>query len=167
VTILPVISSQAAHAAKIDFLLNAKYQWFIDADLFFVQHVFMPRASGCTLIGLPNNTPNKAKYQERPTHHLICSGLFSVDQGDAVIKLMAENARDLWDKHSRPLEDERFINIAAMQCNVPILRLSTDWNWCGDNPPESVVAIHAAGRKDKYQWLKQVTKNYERTYLDK
>lgn len=159
VSIKAVSTAVEAHQAKLDFITKDGYNWFIDADYWFVRGGSLPEPSGNCLIGAPNNTPNPDKYYGRSVEHLICTCFFGMDRTSFAGVMVPHKALELWDGQGRPAEDERFINIAAIDLGIPILRFSTDWNWCGENPPKSVRAIHAAGRTNKYEWLKKVAKS--------
>jgi hypothetical protein len=52
-------------------------------------------------------------------------------------------------------KDEVYLNLALFsQPELCVARLANAWNWCGP-PSKEAIAIHAAGRESKLEWLKQ------------
>ena len=164
--ILPAKTREECHKMKVEAWLEfGWFAWFFDADFWVISPISKLPDGGECIIGAPNNTPNLDKYPSMPTDHLICTGFWGMNPSIQVNKDVILTALEY--QGERPLEDERFINQAAFFHKATVARLSTLWNWCGEFPPKNVMAIHAAGRGDKLNWLREVTKQYERTHLDK
>ena len=166
VRIIECANKKECHLRKIDTWLDLNEPaWFFDADWWPVPVRHELPEMGGIIIGAPNNTPSLDAYHGFPTDHLLCSGFWGMNPmlpTNRKVLLDAKEARSL-----PSLEDEKFTNHSIIQNGAVLALLSTRWNWCGESPPKDTVAIHAAGKQNKLEWLKKVSSYYEKTYLDK
>lgn len=161
-----VESKAEAHIAKIaHWGYLEEPAWFFDADCWMIRHARIPVPAPGVLIGNPDNTPfhRYDKYQGFDKTHAINTSLVGACAPSPPVRRMAEMALDLQreDYGTEPTEDEKFLNVAAQRSDLMVARLSTRWNWCGEHPPASVIAIHAAGRSNKFEWLTRVSQQYD------
>lgn len=167
VEILRAADRYDAFLIKANRWLTAKgVVWYFDADWWAVDVGILPAIHGSTIIGAPNDTPNMVKYagfQGIMKSHLFCSCLIGANMDSLSVRdVFGKAAKMQKDQfESSPKEDERFINIAIAESRVMALRLSPRWNWCGDDPHKQAIAIHAAGRDNKMEWLETAIKTYE------
>lgn len=148
-----------AHKAKLaKFLEYDEPVAFVDCDWWLVRQTTMPDYVPGGILAAPNES-GMHRYWETDVNqsHVFCSCFVMLDMQTVSIRNVVEQAlrlqRAFYYKGS-PRSDEMFLNIAAQSLDVPITLLSNHWNWCAP-PTEEVIAIHAAGQKEKLQWLKQ------------
>lgn len=141
--------------------------WLVDADLWFLQPCVLPEPRGPVIFGNPDNSPLvKEKYKLFPIEngHAINTSLVGADCSDPkfqeAVKLAATWQRQ--DHMGEAPYDEFYFNAVMHQRELVIARLSTRFNWCGDNPPARTIAVHAASQSNKLEWLRGAVKNYER-----
>lgn len=170
--IIKVENKHDAHREKLaQWLRFDGWAWYMDADWFLVRGAFLPSLGADIVFGAPNDTPNMDKYAGFANVRksaLFCTCLIGADASRPAIREMFKEAIDLQKKGWRiAKEDEKHLNIAISNSDVISCRLSQRWNWCGENAPLLTNAIHAAGRINKHQWLKQQCRKYEQSHLDK
>lgn len=141
--------------------------WIIDADLWFLQPCVLPEPRGPVVFGNPDNSPiTKTKYAGTIVEigHAINTSLVGADVTNQLFAESVEYAQALQQQKygSTPLEDEKFFNVALVVFDLVVARLSTRFNWCGQNPPANAFAVHAASQSSKLEWLREAVKNYER-----
>jgi len=141
--------------------------WMLDADLWFLQPCVLPVPGGPVVFGNPDNSPlAKEKYKNTPVEvgHAINTSLVGVDCSNEMMQEAVKWAilMQISRYRDEPVEDERFLNEAISTHPLVIARLSTRFNWCGNNPPARTFAVHAASQPDKLQWLREAAQNYER-----
>lgn len=156
VQIYPVSSKSDCHREKLGKFLNYNEPvWLIDADWWMVRECALPECRGSVIVGAPNNNPSTIVDVDKSM--ALCSCLISLDTGNEVCRKVIRDAIERQTKAYPSGEikaDEKFLVEAALTCSqITVCRLSTNFNWCGDNPPKEVVAVHAADRKDKLEWL--------------
>lgn len=141
--------------------------WVVDADLWFLQKCSLPQPEGSVVFGNPDNSPlTKEKYKHTCVEigHAINTSLVGADCGNEMLQAAVRWAMLLQAGRycDKPLADEKFFNEAISTHPLVIARLSTRFNWCGDNPPARTIAVHAASQSNKLEWLRGAVKNYER-----
>lgn len=161
-----VESKAEAHIAKIaHWRFLDEPAWFFDADCWMVRRAHIPVPPPGVLIGNPDNTPGTKydAYEDFIKAHAINTSLVGACAPCPPVRRMAEEALEMQREvyGTSPTEDEKFLNVAIQRSDLMVARLSTRWNWCGENPPENVIAIHAAGRTDKFEWLTRVSQQYD------
>lgn len=144
------------HKEKLaKFLTYNEPVWLLDADWWMIRECLLPECKGSVILGAPNN--NSSTLTGVDNSMALCSCLISLDMGNEVCRNVVKLAIEKQEKAFPSGEvkaDEKFLVEAALNCpQMTAGRLSTNFNWCGDNPPAEVIAVHAAGRKDKHNWL--------------
>jgi len=158
-------TKQECHRMKLASWLEFRGPaWHFDSDLFMLRNCAIGQPCNEILIGNPDNAPG-GKYHGTcvdPTH-AINSSLVGMDMSQARMRNLVKRSMEIQLEISGPdpVEDERFLNMAAWESPLMISRLSTRWNWCSISPPKDAIAVHAASQEDKMKWLEQAVKNYE------
>lgn len=162
--IFPATTKQECHRMKLASWLEFRGPaWHFDSDLFMLQKCAIGQPSHEILIGNPDDAPG-GKYGGTCVDHkqAINSSLVGMDMSQARMRDLVKRAMaiQLEISGSDPVEDERFLNIAAWERPLMISRLSTRWNWCSVNPPKNAIAVHAASQPNKLEWLNKAIENY-------
>lgn len=152
-----VATKSDCHREKLTkFLTYHEPVWVIDADLWFTRECVLPKCEGSVMIGAPNNNPSTLVNVDKSM--ALCSCLISMDMWNSacrnVVEAAIENQRKAFPDGEFKADEKFLVEAALTHPQMTVARLSTNFNWCGDNPPLDVVAIHAAGRKDKLAWLR-------------
>lgn len=145
----------ACHMKKLAaWLTYGEPVWMLDADWWMIRDCRLPSIHGELILGAPNNNP--VTLTNMDTSMAICSCAVQMDMWNATCRQVIHDAmraqREAF-KDGDMKADEKFLNEAAFQ-SIPMARLSTQWNWCGENAPTGTIAIHAAGNREKLEWLK-------------
>jgi hypothetical protein len=164
--VVRVGSKTEAHAAKLTHWLELdKPAWFVDADCWMVSKAQIPVPPPGLVMGNPDNTPGGkySKYEGFDNRMAINTSLVGAHGSCWDFReVVADAIRMQREEYgATPREDEKFLNVAAQRSDLMVARLSTRWNWCGENPPANTIAIHAAGRPDKFEWLTRVSQQYD------
>ena len=168
VSLIHVSSKTDAHFLKLEIWKRAKGPaWVVDADLWFLQPCVLPEPRGPVVFGNPDNSPLvEAKYTGTIVElgHAINTSLVGADGSNNLFMESVAYAQALQEAKygGKPLEDEKFFNVAVTVSNLVIARLSTRFNWCGIDPLANTLAVHAASQSNKLEWLREAVKNYER-----
>lgn len=171
--VVRVKNKAEAHAAKLTHWFDLdKPAWFIDADCWMVCKAQIPVPSPGLVLGNPDNATGDRylKYEGFDTKMAINTSLVGADGFCREFKKVVAEAIRMQreDYGATPNEDEKYLNVAVQRSLLMVARLSTRWNWCGENPPANTIAIHAAGRPDKFDWLTRVSQQYDSaTAMDK
>lgn len=158
-------TKQECHRMKLASWLEFRGPaWHFDSDLFMLRQCAICQPSHEMLIGNPDNAPG-GKYKGTcvDSTQAINSSLVGMDMSQKRMRDLVKRAMDIQLEIAGPdpIEDERFLNMAAWESPLMISRLSTRWNWCSINPPKDAIAVHAASQTNKLEWLNQAVKNYE------
>lgn len=151
-----------AHRLKIDLpRLATEPVWLVDADLWFIAPAVLPVPAGPVIYGSPDNSViNRERYSGTKVEigHAFNTSLIGLDPTCREVREALEAAAEMQAERygPEPVEDEKFFNIAVSRPSLTLCRLSTRFNWCGTEPPASTVAVHAASRRDKLAWLREV-----------
>lgn len=157
--VIPCRSKDECHKRKLTaFLDYDEPVWSIDADWFAVRSVSLPTPSSNICYGAPNDSGVDAYTGSCvPPKSAICSCLVGLDMGDDRVRTAVNHAINM-QMSSKVWMDEVHLNHALFRSKeLSVVRLSNYWNWCG-RPVPLTVAIHAAGRDDKEQWLLENSK---------
>lgn len=150
--------SAACHKAKLERLLDYNEPvWFFDSDWFQIQKCPLPLPVGNVAFGAPNDSGvDGYKGSCVPPRSAICSCLFGLDMGHSACRNAIQTAIKLQARDYG--RDEVYLNMGVFSDpQLVVARMSNYWNWCG-NPIPLTVAIHAAGRQDKEEWLRSQVK---------
>ena len=151
-----------AHRLKLEaFQWQSEPVWLVDADLWFIAPCVLPVPSGPVIYGNPDNSIiNRERYAGTKVEisHAFNTSLIGLDPTCREVREALEDASAMQAGQygPEPVEDEKFFNIAVSRPGLTLCRLSTRFNWCGTEPPASTVAVHAASRRDKMAWLREV-----------
>lgn len=151
-----------AHRLKLEvFQWQSEPVWLVDADLWFIAPCVLPVPAGPVIYGNPDNSIiNRERYAGTRVEvgHAFNTSLIGLDPTCREVREALEDASAMQAERygPEPVEDERFFNIAFSRPGLTLCRLSTRFNWCGTEPPASTVAVHAASRRDKMTWLREV-----------
>lgn len=147
-------SKSACHKAKMETWLDYKEPVVMgDSDWWMVRSVQLPKPVDSFTYGSPNDSGVEV-YEGScvPPRSALCSALIGLDMGfsanrKAILQGIKLQARDYG-------RDEVYLNLALFsQPELCVMRLSNHWNWTGA-PVKETIAIHAAGRSGKLEWLK-------------
>jgi hypothetical protein len=152
-------SKNDAHFKKIECLLEFREPVvLVDADWWLVQACAIPEPSGTVVIAAPcHGVDHFYKGTCVPPLASFCSCLVALDMSNEAIREVIKDAMERQRRASakEALIDEWFLNTALYdRPSVTVCCLSSSWNWCAQNYHERVVAVHAAGRTNKLNWLK-------------
>lgn len=147
--------SAACHRFKLEHLLEYNEPvWFFDSDWFQIQRCPLPLPVGNVIFGAPNDSGVEV-YQGScvPPRSAICSCLFGLDMGHSACRNAIQTAIKLQARDYG--RDEVYLNKGVFSDpQLVVARMSNYWNWAAP-PSPFTVAVHAAGRQNKEEWLKE------------
>lgn len=152
-------SKKDAHYKKIECLLRFKEPVIlVDADWWIVQDCAIPEPSGSFVFAAPcHGVDHFYKGTCVPPLASFCSCFVGLDMGNELIRSAIEDAlkRQKSASAKEALIDEWFLNTALYDNpQITVSCLSSSWNWCDQRYHKRVVSVHAAGRTNKLNWLK-------------
>lgn len=152
-----------AHYLKLKVLAESTHPcYLLDNDIWFIKQTTLPSLEkdtvyACRCFG--NSIEKRCKDHSLKPEIYFNSGLVGIGEGNK-IRTCLQEAIVLRELHNAEM-DEMFMNIAFQRNNISIKIIPDTHNYCNnEHIRDDVVAIHAARRPNKMDWLMKGVMNY-------